>query len=48
MKKGKGSNEVQMPVTLNDCLLLWQMGYRVEIHDGKVTEVVKEDKKITA
>lgn len=48
MKKGKGSNEVQMPVTLNDCLLLWQMGYRVEINDGKVTTVAKERKKKTA
>ena len=34
-----------MPVTINDCLLLWQMGYRVEINDGKVKAVVKEGKK---
>lgn len=33
------------PVTLNDCLLLWQMGYRVEINDGRVTAVVKEGKR---
>lgn len=33
------------PVTLNDCLRLWQMGYRVEINDGKVMAVVKESKK---
>jgi len=34
-----------MPVTINDCVLLWQMGYRVEIHDGKIVAVVKESKK---
>ena len=37
-----------MPVTINDCLLLWQMGYRVEINDGRyitVAEEEKEDKK---
>ena len=34
-----------MPVTINDCVLLWQMGYRVEINDGKVKAVVKEGKK---
>lgn len=34
-----------MPVTINDCLLLWQMGYRVEINDGGVAAVVKESKK---
>ena len=37
-----------LPVTINDCLLLWQMGYSVVIHDGKVKAVVKEDKKRTA
>ena len=31
-----------MPVTINDCVLLWQMGYRVEINDGKVEKVIKE------
>ena len=34
-----------IPETLNDCVLLWQMGYRVEINDGKVMAVVKESKK---
>ena len=34
-----------MPVTLNDCLLLWQMGYRVEINDGRVEEIRKEKKR---
>ncbi len=37
--------KMPMPVTINDCLLLWQMGYRVEINDGRVTAVVKESKK---
>ncbi len=36
---------IPIPVTVNDCLLLWQMGYRVEINDGKVSAVVKEGKK---
>ena len=34
-----------MPVTVGDCLLLHQMGYRVVVHDGKVTAVAKENKK---
>ena len=34
-----------MPVTINDCVLLWQMCYRVEINDGRVVAVVKESKK---
>ena len=34
-----------MPVTINDCLLLWQMGYRVEINDGRVVEIRKEKKR---
>jgi hypothetical protein len=37
-----------LPVALNDCLLLHQMGYRVVVHDGKVVAVVKENKKRTA
>ena len=46
-------NEMQkkkmpLPVNLNDCILLMQMGYRVEINDGKVKAVVKEGKKRTA
>ena len=31
-----------MPVTINDCLLLWRMGYSVVINDGKVEKVIKE------
>jgi hypothetical protein len=33
--------KMPMPVTINDCVLLWQMGYAVIIHDGKVVAVVK-------
>ena len=40
--------KMPMPVNLNDCVLLWQMGYAVIIHDGKVVAVVKENKKRTA
>jgi len=40
--------KMPMPVTLGDCVLLHQMGYKVEINDGKVVAVEKEDKKRTA
>jgi len=40
--------KMPMPETLNDCVLLHQMGYRVVVHDGRVTAVVKESKKKTA
>jgi len=40
--------EIPTPTTLNDCYLLYQMGYATIIHDGKVVGVVKEDKKRTA
>ena len=33
-----------IPVTLNDCLLLWQMGYRTEVNDGRIVTVAKEQK----
>lgn len=36
---------IPMPVNLNDCVLLWQMGYRVEVNDGKVSAIVKEGKR---
>ena len=39
--------KMPLPANLNDCVLLWQMGYRVEINDGRVTAVAK-DKKRTA
>jgi len=44
----EAERRLPMPVTINDCVLLWQMGYRVEINDGRVTAVVKESKKKTA
>jgi len=37
--------KMPMPVTINDCLLLWQLGYKVEINDGRVTAVAKDKKK---
>ena len=41
----KRRKQIPMPKTLNDCVLLYQMGYRVEVNDGKVMAVVKESKK---
>ena len=40
--------KMPMPVNLNDCMLLYQMGYIVEVHDGKTVKVKKENKKRTA
>jgi hypothetical protein len=40
--------KIPIPVTLNDCILLHQMGYATQVNDGKVVVVVKEDKKRTA
>jgi len=34
-----------LPVTLNDCLRLWQMGYRTEVNDGRIVTVAKEPRK---
>jgi len=34
-----------MPVTVNDCLLLHQMGYNVEINNGEITKIKKIRKK---
>lgn len=36
---------IPMPVDLNDCVLLWQMGYRVEVNDGRYITVAKEGKR---
>jgi len=33
--------KMPMPVTINDCLLLWQMGYEVQVNDGLVIAVTK-------
>lgn len=38
----KRKAKMPIPVTVNDCLLLWQMGYEVEINNGKVTAVKKK------
>ena len=37
--------KMPMPVTLNDCLLLWQMGYRTEVNDGRIVTVAREPKR---
>jgi len=37
--------KMPMPVNLNDCVLLWQMGYSVQINDGKVVGIRKEKKR---
>jgi len=37
----KRKPKMPMPVTINDCLLLWQMGYEVHVHDGLVIAVTK-------
>jgi hypothetical protein len=34
--------KIPWPVTVNDCVLLWQMGYEVEIHNGQVKAVKKK------
>ncbi len=34
--------KMPMPETLNDCVLLHQMGYRVVVRDGKVVIGTKE------
>ena len=41
LRRDRHLNPMPMPVTINDCLLLYQMGYAVIIHDGKVVAVVK-------
>ena len=41
LRRDRYLNPMPMPVTINDCVLLWQMGYAVIIHDGKVVAVVK-------
>ena len=43
-------NEMQkkkmpLPVNLNDCVLLWQMGYRTEVNDGRIVTVAREPKR---
>jgi hypothetical protein len=45
LRRGRHLNPMPMTVTINDCLLLWQMGYRVEINDGRVVEIRKEKKR---
>ena len=37
--------QMPKPVNLNDCVLLYQMGYRVEVNDGKYITISKEGKR---
>lgn len=37
--------KIPQPITVNDCLLLWQMGYEVEISNGQITKIKKARKK---
>ena len=37
--------QIPKPVNLNDCCLLYQMGYRVEVNDGRHIKVAKEGRK---
>jgi hypothetical protein len=37
--------QIPIPVTLNDCVLLNQMGYAVQVNDGRVLTIEKEGKK---
>ena len=37
----KYKKKMPMPVTINDCCLLWQMGYSVAVNDGRVISVTK-------
>lgn len=47
MKGGKmmPKKKMPLPVNLNDCILLMQMGYSVIINDGRVVEIRKEKKR---
>ena len=39
------TKRMPMPVNLNDCILLMQMGYSVEINDGKIKSIKKEKRE---
>ncbi|MHB8061336.1 MAG: hypothetical protein ACYDG2_01695 [Ruminiclostridium sp.] len=38
--------EMPLPVTVNDCLLVSQMGYEVVVNDGQVSKVIKKEKAL--
>lgn len=38
--------EMPKPVTLSDCILLFQMGYDVVLRNGKVLAVLKRKKPL--
>jgi len=33
--------KIPLPVTVNDCMLLWQMGYNIQINDGNIIKITK-------
>lgn len=33
--------KIPLPVTVNDCMLLWQMGYDIQINDGNIIKITK-------
>lgn len=43
MKKKK----MPLPVTLNDCCLLYQMGYTVEVNDGDTITIKRRNRVLT-
>ncbi len=36
-----GRKPIPMPVTLHDCELLHQMGYDIEINDGRISKIIR-------
>lgn len=41
----KRKPKMPWPVTVNDCVLLWQMGYEVEVSNGHVISIRKKKKR---
>jgi len=46
MRKLFGRKSIPIPVTLNDCYLLHQMGYDIEFNDGRISNIVKRKKRL--
>ncbi len=36
-----GRKPIPMPVTLSDCYLLHQMGYDIEVNDGRISKIIR-------
>ncbi len=41
----RSKQPMPLPVTVGDCILLYQMGYEVVVHDGRAVGVRRIDKK---